>query len=1677
MKKRIFAVLLSILLIFSLMPSTNVFATVYIDEDVTISDYDTNNTYYLTEDMVIEEGVTLTFDSNIYYFDLDGYTLSNYGEIDADSVRLYAYKGAFYNYGVYNFDEIFQYFTVYDLALSDIELSSGRINFEAGTREYAVTVDYSVTSIDVTPTLNTGTGVAYMTVNGTTVSSGAATTVSLSLGENTIRIVIKASEEGGGTTNTYTLTVTRENNEDYIISNANFVSAGGFVAQDMLQWSDVDAPGGYKLEIYTESGTRVYSGTLENNYTPASEVLTASGTYYFTVYALDADGNELSYKTSDTFTYTHTHSLTYVEAKDASCTEDGNTEYWYCSGCGKYFSDSSATAEISQSDTVISGHTYDTYGFCTICGGYQPATLNSKGVYEISNAGQLFWFAALVNGDTAQKGITAAVADANAVLTANIDLSVTTTTHTGTEWTPIGDYGSSTDLYYSGTFDGGSYTVSGLYISSSNGYQGLFGYIGSGGTVKNVTVSGSVSASENAGGVAGYNGGTVQNVAVSGSVTASGNYAGGSVGRNDGTVQDVTADVTVAGTNRIGGIVGFNDGGTVKYCINSGTVSCSNMNAGGVVGYNYNNGTVTDCYSSGNVSGSYIGGVVGWNSGSTVSNCYSSGNVSGDSNVGGVAGFNSSNGGTVTNCYSLEGTADTAIGSDNGSSTSVTLKTADEFASGEVAYLLNESVSGGTTWYQNIDNEKTEDSYPLLDSTHGTVYYGTDCANTAVYSNNTVPAAEHSYDTNGFCTICGAYEPAELNADGVYEISSAGQLFWFAALVNGDTAQEGITAADTSAGAVLTANIELDTTTTTHTNTEWTPIGTDSAPYTGTFDGGGYKISGLDITTAADYAGLFGYVTGTVKDLTVSGDINVSGDTMCVGGIVGTVKNGTLSGLTSYVDVTGYDGTKGMFGGVAATAEGTNNTAGSTVERCAYYGTVTASGALTSVGGIVGYMSAATITDCINYGTVDSTGATSAGDTNIYTGGIVSYCNNANAVVANCVNVGTISGAGANTADTCYTGAIIGRIKDSVEKVSNCYYLTDADSTLDGIAANGSGETADTSGKTADEFASGEVVWLLQDANTEYVWGQELDADEYPVLITDGDSESGKKVVRVVFYKASDSTVLMKSYTNTGNTVADYPSGSEYTFYSDSDLTQEISDISTVTFSSDTDIYVGTAQPVVNVDTDSYTPGTWTNTDVTIALSNGTDNSGETAFEYKVGDGEWQVYTEAITVSTETDGTVYTFRATSESGVVSETVSITVRIDRTAPDGDITIESNSVKELINAITFGLFFNKSVEVGITGSDDGSGVASVQYFRSEDILTESGVAAITDWTDYTSVICVTATDAAAYVYYVKVTDNAGNISYFGSDGMTFDLADPVIGGIEDGSTYCGEVEFTVTDDNLDYVEVNGQTVTDYTLEANGSEYEITAYDKAENSTTCTVTVNSGHSWDDGVVTEEATCIKAGVRTYTCTVCGETYTEAVEATGHIWDDGVVTRAATCTETGMMTYTCTACGDLYTEVIEATGHSYEAVITEPTCTENGYTTYTCSVCGDKYTADETEATGHNWDDGVVTRAATCTETGVKTYTCAVCGETYTEVIEATSHSWDDGVVTEEATCTEAGVRTYTCTVCGETCTEAIEATGHIWDEGVVTRAATCTETGMMTYTCTACGDLYTEVIEATGH
>ncbi len=117
------------------------------------------------------------------------------------------------------------------------------------------------------------------------------------------------------------------------------------------------------------------------------------------------------------------------------------------------------------------------------------------------------------------------------------------------------------------------------------------------------------------------------------------------------------------------------------------------------------------------------------------------------------------------------------------------------------------------------------------------------------------------------------------------------------------------------------------------------------------------------------------------------------------------------------------------------------------------------------------------------------------------------------------------------------------------------------------------------------------------------------------------------------------------------------------------------------------------------------------------------------------------------------------------------------------------------------------------------------------------------------------------------------------------------------------------------------------------------------------------------------------------------------------HVWDNGKVTKEPTETETGIKTYTCTLCGETKTETIPKLTHehSYDAVVTAPTFTEMGYTTHTCA-CGDSYVDTYVDALGHAWDSGKVTKEPMETKTGVKTFTCTRCGETKTETIPVTN-------------------------------------------------------------------------------
>ena len=150
------------------------------------------------------------------------------------------------------------------------------------------------------------------------------------------------------------------------------------------------------------------------------------------------------------------------------------------------------------------------------------------------------------------------------------------------------------------------------------------------------------------------------------------------------------------------------------------------------------------------------------------------------------------------------------------------------------------------------------------------------------------------------------------------------------------------------------------------------------------------------------------------------------------------------------------------------------------------------------------------------------------------------------------------------------------------------------------------------------------------------------------------------------------------------------------------------------------------------------------------------------------------------------------------------------------------------------------------------------------------------------------------------------------------------------------------------------------------------------------------------------------------------------------HVWNDGEISKDSTCTEAGEKVYTCKVCGETKTEAIEALDHAYSeewTVDKEATCEEAGSKSHHCTRPGCDSKSDVTviEALGHEWGEGKETKAPTCTEAGEKTYTCTRCNATKTEAIAALGHNYDtEWTVDKEATTTETGSKSHHCKVCG---------------------------------------------------
>lgn len=503
------------------------------------------------------------------------------------------------------------------------------------------------------------------------------------------------------------------------------------------------------------------------------------------------------------------------------------------------------------------------------------------------------------------------------------------------------------------------------------------------------------------------------------------------------TVKNLLIDSTCKfnGEGRVAGIISasnytdFGEPLTIINCGNEANVTGTGNNCAGILGCNYGNGVyviIRNCFNSGNISstGSESAPISGWTSkNATISNTW---------NIGEIAHENSNNsflrwdgsGSTYENCYTTLDWGTSVDGKTIGyASANVT--------SGLFAYTLNGSVSGGEDWRQTFPGDAHP--YPGVFASHGKVYAnGTlNCDGSAkgevTYTNEPGEVRDPHTNSNGFCSVCGTLDESYMSpVGGFYELGSMLDLKWFGAMVNaGNQSINGKLTIDCVQGDI-----------------EYTPIGSETHPYTGHFDGQGHTVDLALNNPTRNYQGLFGVVTDGVyiEKVIVTG--SVSGNNY-VGGIVGGTKGG--SGNARKTDIW-YCGNEAAITAAAANA-----------------------------GGIIGVNmlgeASIILTNCYNRGNIQ--GGSDSGALSGWLGGGWSS-------VRNCYNTGTVKNV--DTASKAF-----GRNNGCYFK--NCYYTTSSD-TDNSTEDTSNGVPAVVEDATV---ASGELC-----AKLGYGFRQNLGEDDYP---------------------------------------------------------------------------------------------------------------------------------------------------------------------------------------------------------------------------------------------------------------------------------------------------------------------------------------------------------------------------------------------------------------------------------------------------------------------------------------------------------------------------------------------------------------------------------------------------
>ncbi len=867
----------------------------------------------------------------------------------------------------------------------------------------------------------------------------------------------------------------------------------------------------------------------------------------------------------------------------------------------------------------------------------------------------------------------------------------------------------------------------------------------------------------------------------------------------------------------------------------------------------------------------------------------------------------------------------------------------------------------------------------------------------------------------------------------------------------------------TDAHYELTKDIDL-------TGENWISIGrspqgiSDMNAFNGTFDGKGHKIKNLyadHIENSKYYTtGLFGVNLGTIKNLFVE-NANLRGDFFAA---ILCVRN------------------RG------------------TIENCGVTGQLKAT---YSAGTFVGANSGGTIKNCYTSAKLDAPSSACG----IFYGSNNDYLENDKT----------------------------GESRPSV--LTNCYYLAGSSSAGNNPVVEGQLESF-----AEDDLASGAIAYKLAKGKGGEIWEQELQKENYPVLDTDGVK---KTVFAVDFYFGGDEENLLDSkYGNNGATV------SEPKF--------DAIDIGGYDIGDNWYTNPGHSEPfrfgidTITKDTKLYSDKKEIHYKITYNLDGGevTPQNKET---YTVND-------EFTLKNPEKDG--YSFKAWTGTDIVGEgtdTVKIVKGstgnrtynahyVDDKAPKVEVKIgEEHKWDYFDNNPQANVFFNSAQEITITANDVADENPRIQYLIIEtgdtefNYTTEELEKALEEsddysWLDYNEKeslkLDIVNLDTVTYVVVVKVTDDAGNIAYVSTSGLVFDVETPVLNRLPERSTegasqvtedntYCVQLRFTVNEENLNEVKVDGEVAAAdedgvYTIEDNGP-HKIEATDKAGNTATVNFKI-AEHVPGEAVRNEfmAPDCDDEGITNVhiSCENCGIVLSnsqETVPAIGHKWHVDETTdnegwerlpMPGTCADQNVMARTCDVCNAQETKNVDPLAHDWEknsdgsykyTVDQQPTCTVPGSESVHCKNCAATLDSKTISTIPHVQGGAKVEdrKEASCTENGgyYLVRSCRMCGEelskSYT-TLYAKGHSFGDWQITDpKDSCEDTGTLTRECEICGTTEIQNQEPGAHtptvdengekVW---TVDKAPSCEEAGSESVYCNVCGNkIESREIQPTGH